>query len=207
MRFARIPGLFFLLVGLFLLSGCKPTITAVDPDPAEPGTEITITGSGFGSSQGSVLYDGDSLSISSWSDSVIVATLPTDKPNGTYDLWVMVGIQGAMIQHTIEASSVECRSDADCPPSSGYKWATTCDPDTNTCVECLIDEDCSSDSLGSYCSSKLCACSTNDDCTGNANGFYCDNSSLYTICSCVTDMDCPSGKTCIGDAFGIPVCE
>lgn len=197
-----------IIAGLTLLLLCHSlTITDVTPDPANPGAEITITGSGFGDDQGTVLYDGDSLTISSWSDSVIVALLPAVKPNGTYDLWVNVGEQGAITQHTILDTSVECNSDEDCPASPYYQWATTCDPDTNSCVECLVNEDCTSDSLGSKCSNKLCECSTDNNCIGNSNGYHCDTSLLHPICGCITDADCPPGKTCIGDAFGTPVCK
>ncbi len=60
------------------------TITDVSPDPTVSGSDITITGTGFGASQGAsqVRYDGNEIAVGSWSDTSIEATLPIPETNG-----------------------------------------------------------------------------------------------------------------------------
>ncbi len=88
---------------LLAFVGCHD-INSVIPDPAEAGQDISIAGGGFRANQGAsdVLYDGTSLSVVSWSDTVIVATLPASKTDGTYELQVVVGQDAESTFHTIE---------------------------------------------------------------------------------------------------------
>ncbi|TLM69567.1 MAG: hypothetical protein FDZ70_09620, partial [Actinobacteria bacterium] len=59
-----------------------PAITAVDPDPAEVGTDVTISGTDFGAAQGAstVTFNGVPATVVSWSDTAIVVTVPCDGP-------------------------------------------------------------------------------------------------------------------------------
>src|SRR5579864_7129081 len=54
-----------------------PTITGVDPNTGGAGTSVTISGSGFGASQGSgvVWLGSTSGNVVSWSDAQVVATV------------------------------------------------------------------------------------------------------------------------------------
>lgn len=64
-----------------------PVINSVTPAAGQRGTAINITGSGFGASQGAgtVLFNGAALggSVQSWSDSQIVALVPTIAATGS----------------------------------------------------------------------------------------------------------------------------
>ncbi len=58
-------------------------ITGVDPASGAVGTLVTITGTGFGASPGSVAIDGTPMNIVSWSDSSIVAAVASGTTTGT----------------------------------------------------------------------------------------------------------------------------
>lgn len=60
------------------------TITGVSPTSGLPGTQVTITGSGFGASQGNgLVWIGTARAIvSSWSDGQVVATVATGSTSG-----------------------------------------------------------------------------------------------------------------------------
>jgi hypothetical protein len=62
-----------------------PGISGLQPNAASPGTAITITGAHFGSVQasGAVTFNGAAAGISSWSDSAIVATVPSGATTGS----------------------------------------------------------------------------------------------------------------------------
>ncbi len=92
-----------LAVLAFLVSGCH-TVTSVAPNPAVAGSQVSITGTGFGSNQGAnqVIYDSAPAGIVSWSNTLIVATLPAPKANGTYTLSVIVSGHAVSVPHTIQ---------------------------------------------------------------------------------------------------------
>lgn len=85
------------------LTGCH-LVSGVSPNLAEQGTNVALTGYGFGATQGSstVLLDGTPLSVVSWSSSQIVVTLPSVKPEGTYSLTVVVAGQSASLPFEID---------------------------------------------------------------------------------------------------------
>ena len=63
----------------------NPTIAGVSPNSGPVGTQVTISGTGFGSTQGSskVTFNGQPpASIASWSDTQIVATVPPMASSG-----------------------------------------------------------------------------------------------------------------------------
>ncbi len=94
-----------------------PSITSITPSTFDAGRSVTLTGSGFGSSQGSVLIGGVAQNVNTWSDDEITFTTA----RGSQSL-------GA------------CRVDV--VPSSNYSWAfegletgltgMTNDPDNGT---------------------------------------------------------------------------
>jgi hypothetical protein len=69
-----------------------PMITSLSPTSAAVGGSVTITGTNFGSTQGtgSVKFNGTSATISSWSATSIVAVVPTGATTGN----VVVGAEG-----------------------------------------------------------------------------------------------------------------
>ncbi len=54
-----------------------PVITMLSPVSGPPGTLVTVSGSGFGSTTGTVTFNGVASSIMSWSDTQVVATAPS----------------------------------------------------------------------------------------------------------------------------------
>lgn len=53
-----------------------PSIGHVGPMVGQQGNDITITGEGFGSSNGNVFFGNETAEVKSWSDSEIVVTIP-----------------------------------------------------------------------------------------------------------------------------------
>ena len=91
------------------LAGC-PSVESIEPDPAQAGDPVVVTGTSFGESQGAsqVLYDGAPLAVTSWSDTQIGANLPAPKADGTYAVQVQVGGQlSNPLTHTIVTRSWE----------------------------------------------------------------------------------------------------
>ncbi len=70
-----------------------PSITTLAPSTGTAGTSATITGANFGSSQGSgsVTFAGSPATVTSWSDTVIAATVPVSAGTGS----VVVTANGA----------------------------------------------------------------------------------------------------------------
>jgi RHS repeat-associated protein len=61
----------------------NPVITGIQPSKGAPGTSVTITGSGFGSMQGTVNFNAvPATSITSWDDGQIVAIVPSGTMTG-----------------------------------------------------------------------------------------------------------------------------
>ena len=64
---------------------------SLSPPSGPVGTVVTITGSGFGTTQGTVSFGGISASITSWSDTRIVFTVPQNATAGDHTVTVTVG--------------------------------------------------------------------------------------------------------------------
>ncbi len=62
----------------------QPLITSMSPTSGVPGTAVTLTGSGFGATQGTsaVTFSGANVVVTSWSDTNIVATVPSGTASG-----------------------------------------------------------------------------------------------------------------------------
>src|SRR5438132_1527720 len=83
----------FLAVSLILpitLLAANPTIISLTPDSGPVGTQVQISGSGFGLTQGTstVTFNGTSATASSWSDTQITATVPTAATTGAVKVTV-----------------------------------------------------------------------------------------------------------------------
>lgn len=59
-----------------------PAITSISPASGFPGTQVTITGTSFGATQGQVTIGQQQMIIDTWSDTSVVATVPADALTG-----------------------------------------------------------------------------------------------------------------------------
>jgi RHS repeat-associated protein len=59
-----------------------PIIASISPSTAAPETKVSIAGKNFGSNTGTVTFNGLNASIYSWSDSAVVAIVPTGATSG-----------------------------------------------------------------------------------------------------------------------------
>jgi hypothetical protein len=64
------------------LSDAATAITSLSPATGPVGTTVTITGKGFGATQGTVTFNGTAATASSWSDTKITTTVPTGATTG-----------------------------------------------------------------------------------------------------------------------------
>src|SRR6185437_1461406 len=60
------------------------TISSITPTNGPVGTQVTVTGTAFGASQGTnvLTFNGQVASVSSWTDTQIVATAPVTATTG-----------------------------------------------------------------------------------------------------------------------------
>jgi hypothetical protein len=82
----------FFFVSLSTLAVAAPSITTLSPTSGASGASITITGTGFGSTQGTstVKFNGTTATATSWSATSIVATVPSGATTGN----VVVTVSG-----------------------------------------------------------------------------------------------------------------
>jgi hypothetical protein len=59
-----------------------PSITSLSPTSGLAGTSVTISGSNFGSNQGTVTFNGTAAAISSWTSNTIVVSVPSGATSG-----------------------------------------------------------------------------------------------------------------------------
>jgi hypothetical protein len=71
-------------VSIDLTSGTPtaPVITSLSPTIGPVGTSVTVTGSNFGTTQGAVRFNGSPASVSSWTSTRIVASVPSGATTG-----------------------------------------------------------------------------------------------------------------------------
>jgi hypothetical protein len=83
------------------VTSAAPVIGSPTPTKGSPGMTLTISGSGFGSSQGSVTIGGLAAAIQSWSPTYIVLTIPAAAKSGGIVVTTAAGIAGTPWQITI----------------------------------------------------------------------------------------------------------
>jgi len=83
-----------------------PTITSLTPNHGTAGTPITIAGTNFGASQGSstVKFNGAAATVSSWSDTSIVAAVPGTATTGNVVVTV-AGVASNGVAFTVGSPS------------------------------------------------------------------------------------------------------
>jgi RHS repeat-associated protein len=87
--------IFFLALSLLFLSCCEahaqaPTITSMSPTSGPVGIAVTLTGTNFGSSQGSstISLNGTNALATNWTTTSITAIVPTGASTGTFSVRV-----------------------------------------------------------------------------------------------------------------------
>jgi RHS repeat-associated protein len=99
----------------------SPFITGVSPASGPVGTQVQINGSGFGATQGSssVGFRSIAASIISWSDTQIIATVPTGAGSGTLTVSVASVTSNTNINFTVPTPKITSLS-----PTSGVIGTT-----------------------------------------------------------------------------------
>jgi len=97
-----------------------PTITSVSPNSGITGTQVTVSGSGFGSVQGSgsLLLGSTYGVVTSWSDTQVVANIASGAKSGNAQI-VQAGVSSNAVPFTVIAPVVSGAS-----PSSGIAGTT-----------------------------------------------------------------------------------
>ncbi|MFY9911509.1 MAG: IPT/TIG domain-containing protein, partial [Candidatus Sulfotelmatobacter sp.] len=93
-------------------SGPSPVVTSVSPTSGAPGTtQVTITGTGFGSSEGNGFVQIGTLNgvVSSWTNTQIVATVPSGSQNGVVEV-DQGGLYSNSIPFTISSPVIQSMS-------------------------------------------------------------------------------------------------
>ena len=97
-------------------NSASPSLSSINPSSGVPGTQVTLTGSGFGAVQGTgSVWLGNKLagSIVSWSDTQVVATVATNVASGSASVQ-QAGTWSSSIAFTIITPTISSIS-----PSSG----------------------------------------------------------------------------------------
>lgn len=93
-------------------------------------------------------------------------------------------------------------------PCAGDNSTPVCDEIGNSCVECLVDDNCTGETP--YCLDNMCVgCrDDDDDCReGDNNTPYCDGESLSCV-ECLVSADCENdNETCRQGVCGVAECE
>ena len=100
-----------LLILLFVngLFAQSPVITSVSPTTVSPGGQITISGTNFGSAQGSAFLEQSPLwncTVISWSDTQVVATVPLSGLSGNVYVVTQAGAQSNLVSLTVLAPNI-----------------------------------------------------------------------------------------------------
>ncbi len=76
--------------------GTPPSITSLSPTSGTLGTSVTITGTNFGATQGTVKFNGTSATATSWSTTSIVAPVPAGATTGN-----VIVTEGGVISNSV----------------------------------------------------------------------------------------------------------
>ena len=92
--------------GQLSVFGSLPTITSLSPASGPPGTTVAITGTNFGSTQGTstVTFNGTAATVTSWSATTLVTSVPTKTTTGSVEVTVG-GIASNHVNFTVLTKS------------------------------------------------------------------------------------------------------
>jgi YD repeat-containing protein len=118
----------------------NPVVTSLSPSTGAPGTPVTVSGSGFGATQGSssVTFNGATAAVTSWSDTQIAVVVPDGATSGPVNA-IVGNITGVGPTFTVKltAQLTDSLGNASTYISSvfGGQWAYT-DSDGSGCSSC-----------------------------------------------------------------------
>jgi hypothetical protein len=69
----------------YQVNATGPEAGSIGPHTGQPGMQVTIAGDGFGNAQGMILFGSTPASITSWSNTTVMFTVPA-VANGNYDV-------------------------------------------------------------------------------------------------------------------------
>jgi len=118
-------------------TAASPALTTVTPPSGIVTTVVTLTGSNFGSTQGTVTIGGTTATVQSWTDTTVVAVVPDLHP-GNADVVVMAaaGMAGPLPFKVVLPPAIYLNNDAN-DPTSGFDTITvmTFDPTTGAVTQ------------------------------------------------------------------------
>lgn len=83
-----------------------PLIRSLSPSSGKPGASITLSGANFGSSAGTVKFNGTTATTTSWSDTSIVAVVPNGATSGPVVVTSSGALQGNGVSFTVLAPAI-----------------------------------------------------------------------------------------------------
>jgi len=78
-----------------------PSISSLVPDQGEAGTPVTLNGSNFGATQGTVTFNGTSAAITSWNDTQIQTAVPAGAATGAVVARTSDGVDSNGVTFTV----------------------------------------------------------------------------------------------------------
>src|SRR6185437_7949824 len=92
----------------------NPVITSLSPTSGPVGTSVQINGSGFGSTAGTVKFSNNAAAITTWTDTQIIATVPTASKSGSVAVTIAGVTSNSNINFTVPPPQITTIT-----PSSG----------------------------------------------------------------------------------------
>ncbi len=112
-----------------------PSISGILPSQGVPDSQVTISGSNFGTTEDTVSFGGSSAEIESWSNTSIDALVPRHLGRGTVSVTVTAnGLTSTGVDFTVTGDPVrrdpeeECEDPKDCPEEDEEEEESTPDP-------------------------------------------------------------------------------
>src|SRR5713101_5354299 len=123
-----ILAILFLSIFAGVAQAAAPTISSLSPSSGAVGASVTITGTNFGSTQGTstVKFNGTSASATSWSATSIVATVPSGATTGNVVVTVSNKASNGVTFTVVPAPNISSLS-----PTSGAVGASVTITGTN----------------------------------------------------------------------------
>jgi hypothetical protein len=109
-----------------ITSGSQPILSSISPAAAAVGSTVTLTGSNFGSSAGTVNFGSVSAAVSNWSNTSITAVVPSGVVVGAnnVDVVTSANLTSNVVSFSIPADPISidsgCLVAGSCTPPSGW---------------------------------------------------------------------------------------
>jgi hypothetical protein len=78
-----------------------PMITGIAPASGSAGTSVTVTGTNFGTTAGSITFNGTAATPTSWSDTAVVASVPSGAASGPVVVTSSLGVASNSVVFTV----------------------------------------------------------------------------------------------------------